>query len=131
MLDASITSALIAAVVVLLGLATQTWLGWSVFQQKIEHDHRDQQWKRIQWAVDLSLQPGDRQQEISSATLDFLATKTYVDPSDYLVIETALLSQQREIDESIEEAMAVLLQERSPDGDEGARPGPGQDGTGA
>ena len=107
-LPSSIVAALIGAVMVLVGLAAQTWLGWSAFTQKLENDHRDQQWKRIQWAIDLSLLEGERELEISGALLEHLAAETYQEPSDLLVIQTALESVNKEATAQMDQVLAEL-----------------------
>ena len=91
---------------VALVLVVQTRLAWVAYTQKAENDHRDQQWKRIQWAVDLSLLEGERELEISGAVLEHLAAETHVDPADYLVIRTALQSQRATILAELDEVRA-------------------------
>ena len=115
-----IAAALIAATMVALVLAVQTRLAWLAYTQKAENDHRDQQWKRIQWAVDLSLAEGERELEISGAVLEHLAAETHVEPADYLVIRTALQSQRAAILAELDELRAHLARPRQEAGAPGS-----------
>jgi hypothetical protein len=128
-----ITAALIAATMVALVLVVQTRLAWVAYTQKAENDHRDQQWKRIQWAVDLSLLEGERELEISGAVLEHLAAETHVDPADYLVIRTALRSQRATILAELDEVRAQFAPPRHESGerDTTAADGSGQEDDGA
>ena len=128
-----ILAALIAATMVAVVLVVQTRLAWTAYTQKAENDHRDQQWKRIQWAVDLSLSEGERELEISGAVLEHLAAETYVDPSDYLVIRTAVESQRATIMAGLVEARAQVAAPQGSDADGGsaAAQAPGQEADGA
>ena len=106
--DPAIFAALIAGVFVLVGLAVQTSLAWRVLQQKAGNDTREGHWKRIQWAVDLSLADGERQQRVSSVVLESLAAEPALDPYDYLVVETALETQKAVLDRRVADEEALL-----------------------
>lgn len=104
----TIYAALIAGVFVLVGLAVQSSLAWRVLAQKDANDLREGHWKRIQWAVDLSLDEGERRQRVSSAVLESLAAEPQLDPYDYLVVETALEAQKSVVDRRVADARALL-----------------------
>jgi hypothetical protein len=100
--------ALIAATTTLLVLAITSRLNWTFFRQKEGNDLREGHWKRIAWAVDLSLADGDeRHRKVSSSVLEALAAEPGMDPYDYLVVQTAIKVQAETLE--LEEA-AVLAQ---------------------
>lgn len=130
-----IVAALVAGVFVSMTLIVQTAVAWRAFTQRATNDYRDQQWKRVQWAVDLSLKEGEREQWISSEVLASLAQEVHVEKTDYLVIDSAVQSQKERLAVLEAEAEAVLEALSAQDYDTVAMNGsdeatdPGQDHT--
>ena len=108
----------ITASVIALGLIVQTLLGLralgvsrGVLQQKTAADAADAQWKRIEWAVNLTLAVDPYAQELGVAALRRLLQQGAVlDDADVTVIIKALEKAKATVEASLDDEPQWALQ---------------------
>jgi len=108
----------ITASVIAIGLIVQTLLGLralgvsrGVLQQKTAADASDAQWKRIEWAVNLTLAVDPYAQELGVAALRRLLQQGAVlDDADVTVIIKALEKAKATVEASLDEEPRWALQ---------------------